>query len=304
MANAWCINAIWFDWTYLRTLQCLDSSNIGVGVQYTAPNPLDDKRFDYIKYTDKCWCTCCLTWENEILIYATQWVIKNFTLTNNEDDETVDITWNDVFWSNWLKTVVRYKTGSYPTWIEDWTLAVEETTKNAYSSDAFQVSGLEDWTTYYFTAFAVDLDGTIIVMQNMNITTEFGWHPSDNTILYLPFEEDMTDKSWKWTSVSVWKTSVSLTTLNWIKCAYFNWWILDTQITDNTFDRTVLTWIYIISWEVMALQSNPCWVFAWHYLMWSDNILSYGWYYTSNLTRDWNTNKTLTDKQFHCSFQV
>ena len=60
MANAGCINAIWFDWTYLRTLQCLDSSNIGVGVQYTAPNPLDDKRFDYITYTDKCWYQCCL----------------------------------------------------------------------------------------------------------------------------------------------------------------------------------------------------------------------------------------------------
>ena len=175
MANAGCINAIWFDWTYLRTLDTLDSANIGVGVQYCIPAPLDDKRLDYIKYTDKCGCTCCITGENEILVYATNWVIKNFTLTNDDTNEVVNVKWNDLFGSNRAYTMVRYKTWSYPTSISDWTLAVKETTQNQYSVSWYNVSGLTDWTTYYFTAFAVSQDGTIIDVQSKSIKTEFTW---------------------------------------------------------------------------------------------------------------------------------
>ncbi len=173
MANAWCINAIWFDWCLIRTLENLDSSNIWVWVQFTAPNPLDDKRFDYIKYTDKNWNTCCLTWENEILIYATNWTIKNLTLTNDDTNEVVNVKRSDVFWSNRKKTVVRYKTWWYPTSITDWTLAVEELVMNQYASTWFNVEWLEDWTTYYFSVFAVAQDDTIIVVQTNSITTEF-----------------------------------------------------------------------------------------------------------------------------------
>lgn len=173
MANAGCINAIWFDWTYLRTLDTLDSANIGVGVQYCIPAPLDDKRLDYIKYTDKCGCTCCITGENEILVYATNWVIKNFTLTNDDDNEVVNVKWTDLFWSNWKKTIVRYKTWSYPTNISDWTLAVQETIQNQYSVNWYNVSWLADWTTYYFTAFAVDSNNNVIASQNKTVTTNF-----------------------------------------------------------------------------------------------------------------------------------
>jgi hypothetical protein len=41
-------------------------------------------------------------------------------------------------------------------------LAVEETTKNQYSSTPFSLSGVLDETTYYFTAFALDGDNTVI----------------------------------------------------------------------------------------------------------------------------------------------
>jgi len=175
MANAWCINAISCDWCLIQTLQQLDSSNIWVWVQFTAPNPLDDKRLDYIKYTDKNWNTCCLSWENEILIYATNWTIKNLTLTNDDTNEVVNVKRNDIFWSNRKKTVVRYKTWWYPTSITDWTLAVEELVQNQYASTWYNVSWLSDWTTYYFSAFAVAQDDTIIDMQSKNITTDFFW---------------------------------------------------------------------------------------------------------------------------------
>ena len=173
MSDAGCINAYDCSGCLIRTLETLQSSNIGVWIQYCAPNPLDDKRLDYIKYTDKCGCTCCLSWENEILIYATDWVIKNFSLTNDDANEQVVVKWNDIFWTNWKKTVVRYSTTWFPASITDWTLAVEETTMNQYSTNWYWVTGLQDATTYYFTAFAVAQDDTIIIVQSDSITTDF-----------------------------------------------------------------------------------------------------------------------------------
>lgn len=224
MANAGCINAIWFDWTYLRTLDTLDSANIGVGVQYCIPAPLDDKRLDYIKYTDKCGCTCCITGENEILVYATQWVLKNFTLTNDDSNEVVNVKWNDLFGSNRAYTMVRYKTGSYPTSITDWTLAVKETTQNQYSVSWYNVSGLTDWTTYYFTAFAVAQDDTIIVVQTNSITPEFfNRQPNANTVAYYEFNSNLNDWSWNWHNLSMYSWSPSYWTASWWwKYAYFN----------------------------------------------------------------------------------
>ena len=197
MANAWCINAISCDWCLIQTLQQLDSSNIWVWVQFTAPNPLDDKRFDYIKYTDKCWNTCCLSWENEILIYATNWTIKNLTLTNDDANEVVNVKRSDVFWSNRKKTVVRYKTWWYPTSITDWTLAVEELVQNQYASTWYNVSWLSDWTTYYFSAFAVAQDDTIIVVQSSSITPSF--------VLVQTFDFQNQGALWRtWWSVWYW----------------------------------------------------------------------------------------------------
>lgn len=196
MANAWCINAISFDWCFLETLQQLDSACIWVWVQYTAPDPLYDKRIDYITYTDKCWCSCCLSWENEILILATQWTLKNLTLTNDDTNEVVNVKRTDLFWSNWKKTVVRYKTWSFPTSVTDWTLAVEETTMNQYSSTWFDVSWLDDATTYYFSVFAIAQDDTVIVVQSDSITTDFGRKPSSNTLLYYPLTSNLVDQMW------------------------------------------------------------------------------------------------------------
>ena len=244
MANAWCINAIWFDWCLIQTLQQLDSSNIWVWVQFTAPDPLDDKRLDYIKYTDKCGCTCCLTNENEILIYATQWTLKNLTLTNDDTNEVVNVKRTDVFWSNRKKTVVRYKIGSAPVSITDWTLAVEELVQNQYQSSWYNVSWLTDWTTYYFTAFAVAQDDTIIVVQSSSITPEFDWQPTSSTIAYFKFETDKSNKVAWWITLS--DSSASITILSWIKCLYIPWtW----QVINYWFRKQdIFGWIVRIKW--------------------------------------------------------
>ena len=55
MAVAGCINAYDCAGCYLTTLQQLQSDNIGVAINYTAPWEYWRRQLDYIKYTDKCW---------------------------------------------------------------------------------------------------------------------------------------------------------------------------------------------------------------------------------------------------------
>jgi len=268
MANAGCINAYDCDWCLIQTLQQLDSSNIGVGVQYVAPNPLDDKRLDYIKYTDKCWCIQCITNENEILIRATQWVLKNLTLTNDEDNEVVNVKRTEVFWSNWKKTVVRYKVWSYPTDITDWTLAVESLVKNQYEVSWFDVEWLEDWTTYYFSAFAVAQDDTIIVVQSWNIVPSFKRKPWVNTVFYAPLISDNKDTiSWNSPYSTRWSFSY-----DWISCRFSTasmYWNIINWNTSFTSPRTIFqilkpvsrhTWWYSSRlWYPMRNNTTTWW---------------------------------------------
>lgn len=239
MAVAGCINAYDCAGCYLTTLQQLQSDNIGVAINYTAPWEYWRRQLDYIKYTDKCGCTCCLTGENELRIVATQWVIKNFTLTNDDTNEVVNVKWNDLFGSNRAYTMVRYKTGSYPTSITDWTLAVKETTQNQYSVSWYNVSGLTDWTTYYFTAFAVSQDGTIIVVQSWTITTEFSTYIVNvNTRYYLNLDQST------WTFIDK-STYNHTTTNNWIQ--YNANWIIKWCWYNNQNLKKIISWMN--SWE-------------------------------------------------------
>lgn len=277
MANAWCINAYNCDWCLIQTLWTLDSANIWVWVQVCVPDPLDDKRLDYIKYTDKCWNTCCITWENELLIYATQWVIKNLTLTNNDTNEVVNVKRTDIFWSNRKKTVVRYKTWWYPTSITDWTLAVEELVQNQYQSSWYNVSWLSDWTTYYFSAFAVAQDDTIIDMQSSSITTSFDWSPTSNTVAYYKLDSANTVNDLS-------SNNYTLTNLNWtvfwnyqwVSCAYFNnspsWdtnvWLYTTAFWIQT-NMTVWLRFYQISHANTWSAQFQFWTWSRWYVLWT-----------------------------------
>ena len=294
MANAWCINAYDCNGCLIQTLQTLDSACIGVGVQYTAPNPLDDKRLDYIKYTDKCGCTCCLSWENEILIYATNGVIKNLTLTNDDVNEAIKIKWNEVFGSNRAKTIVRYKTWSYPVSITDGTLAVEETTKNQYSSTPFSLSGVLDETTYYITAFAVDSNNAVISSQQATIKTDFWWHPSANTLLYFPLINNAVDSVNGVNLTSYWTTNY--TTIWWIKSAEFTKsnWLYNTSVNiipQWNVEKTFSVWAYIKWWNSWWQWFVQCWS------SWTWNVF-WLWLYTGKytvvMTRYWSTSNEYT----------
>lgn len=279
MAVAGCINAYDCAGCYLTTLQQLQSDNIGVAINYTAPSEYWRRQLDYIKYTDKCGCTCCLTGENELRIVATQWVIKNFTLTNDDTNEVVNVKWNDLFGSNRAYTMVRYKTGSYPTSITDGTLAVKETTQNQYATNGYNVSWLTDWTTYYFTAFAVSQDGTIIVVQNKTVTADFNWKPDSNTVLYIPFETDIAEKSWWCTITNSW---VSLQTAWWVLAWYFNWSAyINTSLNCVQSINKVMSVRYYTtsSWNTWIINSNPCGVYAWDWIAfsWLTAILYYSY---------------------------
>ena len=145
--------------------------------------------------------------------------IQNFTLWQDEDNETILINWKDPSFlptnptQRW-KTVVRYSTSNYPATITDWTLAVEETVKNTYESNPFVLSGVLDETTYYFTAFALDVNDTIIDVQSMSITTEFR--------LPITYQE----VEWIWS--------------NWYQ--YINTWYLPTQTPKIDIDFMFLWW--------------------------------------------------------------
>jgi len=83
--------------------------------------------------------------------------ITNFAAT--AADGTVNLTWTNPTDSDFLKTKILYKTGSYPTSSTDGTVAYE----GSGSSDGN--TGLTNGTAYYFRAFTYDATG------NTNSTT-------------------------------------------------------------------------------------------------------------------------------------
>ena len=81
---------------------------------------------------------------------------------------TAAVTWSDPsnvadtsarYGANWARTVLVRKAGSAPTSPTDGTVVVTETTRNQYSSTAFNDTGLANGTTYYYAAFAISSDG-------------------------------------------------------------------------------------------------------------------------------------------------
>ena len=72
--------------------------------------------------------------------------------------------------------MIRVSTSNYPATITDGTLVVDSTVKDQYSDTPFQMNA-SDNTTYYFTAFAIAQDDTMINVQSKSIKTDFGWKP-------------------------------------------------------------------------------------------------------------------------------
>ena len=65
-------------------------------------------------------------------------------------DDSITLTWTDPADSAWAGTMIRRKTGGYPTSETDGVLVVNSTTKNQYASVGFVDDDLADGTTYYY----------------------------------------------------------------------------------------------------------------------------------------------------------
>lgn len=85
----------------------------------------------------------------------------NGKLTVKWTDPDATIVTDGLTVSTWASTKVVYKTGSYPTSPDDGTLAVNSTTRNAYSTNGFQITGLTNGTTYYISIFPVSTEGAV-----------------------------------------------------------------------------------------------------------------------------------------------
>ena len=97
-----------------------------------------------------------------------------------------------------------------------------------------------DETTYYFSAFALDVNGNIIDTQTLSITTDFWWHPSANTLFYIKNDWDVSDySSYNHTMNTSW-TTVFTTLSNWRKVYYWDWnkWVYSNRQFDCRWKTT------------------------------------------------------------------
>lgn len=76
-----------------------------------------------------------------------------------EDKKVTDQESGEVITAKWANTKVVMKTGSYPTNVQDGTLVVDNNERDKYKESGFEITGLNNNTTYYFRFFVYsDLD--------------------------------------------------------------------------------------------------------------------------------------------------
>ena len=91
----------------------------------------------------------------------------------------IRLTWTDpsdtiidgVTVSKWAGTKVVYKTGGYPTDIDDGTLAVNNTTRNHYQNTTFEIDGLENGVVYYIAFFPYSACGAVNMNEVNRVTS-------------------------------------------------------------------------------------------------------------------------------------
>lgn len=82
------------------------------------------------------------------------------SLSGTVGNQRIILKWTDPTTSSWVGTIIRVKTGSYPTDENDGTLVINSKTKNQYQTNGYTYSGLTNGTTYYFQAFPYTADGS------------------------------------------------------------------------------------------------------------------------------------------------
>lgn len=104
------------------------------------------------------------------------------TLKWTDPDDTAQDGITTVAWGG---SYVVYKAGSAPTSVDDGTLVLNSTTKNAYKSTGLTISGLTNGTTYYFAVFPYGTDayGSAV---NTNASNVISGVPNRLTIANVP----------------------------------------------------------------------------------------------------------------------
>ena len=273
--EVYCLNAYDSLGNFLCTLRCWQPSEIWQDYQYLIPN-IWNREVEYICYTDKCGCVCCLSNENEIIIHSTQWEIK--TLTTSVSKNCIWTKFSEIFWWNWCKTMVRYKTGWYPTSISDWSLWFEELTQNQYCSTTKWITWLSYETTYYLRAFALDWNNNIITSKCISATTGsnfvttcrwYTWAMQSIQLWAWTYKLEVWGASWwRWADGSSWDTCW------WL---WGCWWYSSGCITLNS---STTLYIYVW-WEWCSILNGGCaggynWWWNWHCGSWS-RWWGWGW---------------------------
>ena len=104
------------------------------------------------------------------------------TLKWTDPEDTVQ---DGITTTAWGGSKVVYKAGSRPNSVEDGTLVLNSTTKNAYKTNGLLISGLTNGTTYYFAVFpyAQDAYGSAV---NTNASNVISGIPNRLTIVNVP----------------------------------------------------------------------------------------------------------------------
>lgn len=290
-------------------LKILKSEDIWQDVCYAVPD-YNDREVNYILYTDKCGCSCCLPLEDEIIIHTTPWTLKTFNVCVSWSN--VLTKWTEAFWTNWCKTMVRYRTdNTYPTGITDWSLLVEETTLNQYNNGYCKAVSSFSWSCIHVKAFALD--------ENNNILSQLCWASSlwtDKSFWYTWSAQTFTIPPgtyclqvwWAWWYCSKWwwysSWCIVLTSAvnayayvwwqwwsntvwwwngwgSWVSNWQWWWWASDIRIWNTTLcNRVIVAWW---AWWRWASNSYPWWWWGWCYWWdWYDN-----WQRTQWSARSW-----------------
>lgn len=229
--------------------------------------------------------------------------IQNFNLENDEDNEAILISWKDPSFKpsnpqQWAKTVVRYSTSNYPTTPTDWTLAVEETTKDQYETTPYSLTGVLDETTYYFTAFAIDQNNNIIDSQTSSITTDFWWHVTPNTLLYLSLNGNTLDEV-SWTNATRSGGALYETLSSGLQVAHTTntKYIITPSITMNG-AMTISWWLYRYNWDVF-FRADKSWSPRSFYQIQVTTDNKWWWWFWNNWTRYWSSWWTSSNGWFY-----
>lgn len=187
---------------------------------------LVNRRNYFFRFFPYCVCGGVNDYSDENKVVGTPGLIPTYPVTDisaTQNDASIVLKWTDPEVKSdrqvtWAKTVLVYKTGSFPTDTTDGTV-VESTVNNQYQVTGLAIKGIKSGVMYYFSFFPVSTDGVVNMDESQRVSfmaqTEIGTvtnisakQSGSNIILTWTDPEDSTATGVKWgKTVVVYKTS-------------------------------------------------------------------------------------------------